>query len=102
VPAREARIDHDHGCLAFYTPVVEHAEVDRPGFRLVVTDIDIGIGLTDILFGIDVGHYPATLDQVQGKAAAEAAIGFGGGHVGGAPEACKQRDYAYDIEHTGA
>ena len=33
---------------------------------------------------------------------AEVAIGFGGGDVGGAPEAGKQRNCADDVEHAGA
>ena len=37
----EAGIDHDHACAVLDAPVIEHAEVDRAGFCLVVTDVDV-------------------------------------------------------------
>ena len=98
----QARVDHDHARAVLDAPVVEHAEIHRSGFCLIIADINIGLGAADVVFGVGIRHHPGALGQAQCDTLAEVAVGFGGSDVGSAPEPGEQRYCADDIEYTSA
>ena len=72
-------------------PVVDHAEVDRAGLGLVVTDVDVSLSATDIFLGVDVCHNAGTLHQVERDSLAEVTIRFGGSDIAGTPQSREKR-----------
>jgi len=86
----QARVDDDHFCLIVHAPVIQHAKIHRTCFGLVIADINIEFGATDVVLGVDVSEMTHTLHQFECQALGQATKWFSGGDVWCAPEPGKK------------
>ena len=63
---RKTRIDHNHLGPVLDAPVVDHAEIDGPGLRLIVADVEIHPGTADIVIRITVAAAIGAMGQLVG------------------------------------
>ena len=98
----EARVDHNHLGTVLDPPVIDHAEIDGPGFGLVVADIEIHPGAADILVRIAVAAAIGALCHLIGDVLSGRTERVGGLEIGGPPHLSEHPDIAADGDHARA
>ena len=63
----ETRIDGNHARATLPPPLVDHAEIDRPRFRLIVADIDKKFRATNVGRRVGVGQSSIALHHAEGQ-----------------------------------
>ena len=88
----QSGIHHYHPGAVFKTPVVDHAEMHRPGLRLVVADVDVKGSAAQITRRITVAAAADSRRGLEGDPLGFRAERLGIGEIGRAPELGEQPD----------